>query len=328
MEENKKNYKIGLLPLILLILDIVLIIVVIIMGIIIHIQQKEIDSVSNKSIQSSQVEAENKEDLATTNEISNSISSNKNQDLNVVKENVSNTISNDTSNEYAAKIVENRPYIYDAQYLPNGLKVTNYSTNDGSSYSTSDIVVPYVNMVSNDASQMNTEIENLYNDYIEEFRICSQNLNSYIKVNYNSYITSNIYSIVITIYRGQEEKETVEYIAYNFDIMSGTKLDYNQVCYIAGINNASESIQKTLNNLEDYNKYKLTVNRDVTQSMVDDRNAQIDSCQTQVYTLYQENLLNNKLTYYLDNNLKLNVVLKIILPEENTTYEKIVIVEN
>ena len=133
--DEKKVYKIGLWPMILIILDIALIATVIVMGMIIHQKLKGV------------TEPEQKKNH-TENKIENTTNT------------TNNTAENDSSTEQnTAKTVANRPYIYDAQYTPDGLKANSYLADDGVTYKVSDIVVPYVNMVSSDATKMNTEIE-------------------------------------------------------------------------------------------------------------------------------------------------------------------------
>ena len=335
--EEKKSYKIGLLPMILLFLDVILIITVIIMGMVIHHKNQII--AKNKGSAADVIDANNDfkeninsepetelEPVSDTNTVANNVV-NQNKE-NKTNTNTANSSNNNTSEGYTSKIVENRPYVYDAQYNVDTSKVNSYSTNDGTKYEVSDIVVPYVNMVSDDANKINLEIEQLYSKFIEEFKICSQNLNSYIKVGYQTYITSNIYSVLITVQRGFENSITTEYFAYNFDIISGTKLDYNQVCYIAGISDVGESVKKRVEVLEDYNSYYLVPSRNVTQEAADERKIEVDAYKSQVYTYYQEDLLNNKLVYFLDNNLKLNIGVRIILPDSNIINSKIIIIES
>ena len=346
--EDKKVYKIGLLPWILLILDIVLIIVVIIMGIVIKNlkDEKEKNNKSNQKVVENTFEtgttpisaqnenntvsnSENNYYKETNNGVSIIHNSTQKPDSSTSNKNGSSTTNTTDSSfgeQYTSKIVENRGYVYDAQYTPNGIKADNYSTNDGTEYNISDIVLPYVNMNSDDAKDINSEIEILYNKCVEEFKVCSQNENSFIKSDYETFITSNIYSILITIQRGEEENSENEYIAYNFDVISGTKLDYNQVCYIAGITNASDSIRECIDNLEDFESYYLVVDRNNSQADVTIRKTEILENKEEIYTNYQQDLLNNEIVYFLDNNLKLNISLKIVLPDSEESYRKIVTV--
>jgi len=332
--EEKKGYKIGLMPLILLILNIILIIVIIVMGFYIHNKNKENNSLSS-GVVANTVTTPTMEKPEPTNDIDEIFANIIAENIQNAVENVSDSSTNNattidasTKDEYTEKNVENRPYIYDAQYFAEDINTNSYSSSDGNQYSISDICVPYINMKSDDADKMNSEIENYYKNFVQEFKVCSQNLNSYIKVNYETHITSNIYSILLTITRGQENNKTEEYVAYNFDIMSGTKLDYNQVCYVAGVQNSNESVHSLIYDLKDYNSYVLTASKNVSKQKVEERNAQIEACKAQTFTNYQEDLLNNVLVYFLDDNLKLNISVRLVFPDISKSGNKLMIVES
>ena len=102
-------------------------------------------------------------------------------------------------------------------------------------------------------------------------------------------------------------------------------MTYEQIYGIAGINNIEECIKNNIEELEEFKKYSANLknNNDITNLQ-----NEVDACQKQMYTYYQEDLLNNKLVYFLDSNLKLNVKLKIVLPKDesgsNQIIEKIV----
>lgn len=326
--KNKNGSKVSLLPLFLAVLSIVLIIIVIAMGFIIHEKNEQLAKnnstenvtvISDKNFSDEKLEQKNNEKEVLANITAKD---NTNEENNTV----SNIIAeNPNVNEYAKKVVENRSYIYDAQYQAENITSDSYATNNGKRYSVSEIKVPYINISSIDANKANSEIEKLYSGFVEEFRTFSQNLNGYVRTEYNTYITSNIYSIVITIERGKEDVITNEFVAYNFDIMSGAKLDYNQVCYIAGINNAAENVKNAIEELKDFDSYKLVVGVNATKEEADKRDAEIDACIMQVYTNYQEDLLNNKLVYFLDNNLKLNISVRLVFPDGKENNKTIIV---
>ncbi|MBR2289256.1 MAG: hypothetical protein IJ867_01190 [Clostridia bacterium] len=325
--EEKSSYKIRLLPMILLVVCIILLIVVIGMGMMLHEKNQTIASLQNEK-QNVEIVAGEIPERPEEPPVANNTVETRNQTRNeVVNNRTNNAVENTATNEngYTGKIVENRGYVYDAQYSTDSLTTTSYQTTSGKSYSIKEIVVPYINMVSSDAKSVNEELEKLYGGYVEEFKVCSQNLYSYIQVSYKTYITSNIYSIAITVQRGTGDEETQEYLAYNFDIISGTKLDYNQVCYIAGVSNASGSIQEAIQGLDDYKNY--LNQKKVSKEKLEEMKAEVEVCQNQTFMNYQESLSNNKLVYFLDDNLKLNIVVKVALPVGEEAYDKIVVVE-
>lgn len=325
MEENGKSYKISLKTMIFLIIIIVLLIAVIVMGFMLFSKKNNGEDVKTSTEKISDKTFEEKEE----NEVKNS-SKDKSNDKN--SENNKNKVNNSSNNgkendEYIDKIVSNRGYIYDAQYAPENIGDEEYVSSDEKTYSISEIKVPFLNMTSEDADEVNSEIEELYQSFAREFKVCSENKNSFIKVDYETYVTANITSILITVQRGKELDVTNEYISYNFDLISGTKLDYSQVYQIAGISEIQASVKNTIDNLEDFNKYSLEGRRDVSEDAINSRKEEIEACKTRIYTYYQQDLLNNKLVYFLDNNLKLNIVINVVLPDDEGSYLKMVIVE-
>ena len=246
---------------------------------------------------------------------------------NVSKKQNTNNTDNTENEEYVDKYVKNRGYVYDAQYIPENINVETYKTNDGENHSVLEIKVPYINMDCDAGKECNLEIEDIYKGFVNEFKACSDNKNSYIKSSYETFITSNIISTVITVERGKEENVTNEYIAYNFDAITGTKLSYDQVYGIAGITDVSECIKDNIDSFDVYDEY-LQVNPNESKDAVETKKENVENCKKQIFTNYQQDLINNKLVYYLDRNLKLNIKMKIFLPEDSKEeiheYEKIV----
>ncbi len=324
--DDKKVIKISLTTLLLLIFAIILLVAVIIVGIVIFEKNKD-----GKN-------SENTKEVLQNNQISNSsqnliANETNNKTQNESKNKASNQTKNNTLNEsessgnsvqYIDKLVENKGYIYNAQYSPENIIDKNYLNSDGNTYNVSDIVVPYINMVSNDASKINTEVLELYNNLVKEFKICSENKNSYVKSNYQTYITSNIVSIFITIQRGEEQTATEEYLSYNFDLVSGTKLTYDQVYTIAGISNIDEDIKKNIDNLEDFDEYVIEEDRNHTKEEVEARNSEIQTCKDQIFNSYKLSVQNKKLVYFLNSNLKLNIAIDVVVPENNEKYVKVI----
>ncbi len=323
MEDNKKVFKISLTTLILIVTVIVLLVVVIIMGFMMKGLKgyaddgdEQLGVISDKKFEEKEFDVKNK----VENKIENS----------TLKNTVSNIIENSTDNsgvaEYIGKVVENRGYTYDAQYTAEKKVENEYEASDGNSYSISDIRVPFINMNSEDAETYNSKIEELYQGFVNEFKVCSENKNSFIKVAYETYTTSNIISIFMVAQRGKEGKITEEYFSYNFDALSGEIIDYEQACRIAGIQNIDESVSKAISSLEDFDEYILDDKR-IDKELIDARNGEIDYCKSLIYAYYQDDLSNNRLVYFLDNNLKLNIVINVVLPAEGGNYDKPVVID-
>ena len=325
--EDRSGYKISLLSMILLILNFVLIVVVIVMGLTIYSLKKNNKTNENVIENTTDMNVNINENNIVEEDLQNTVTENK-ESKRTSNNSKEETNNKNNTNDSVGKIVDNMAYIYNAQYTAENISVKQYSTNDGTSYSISDIILPYININSSDAKKANNEIQENYKKYIEEFRICSQNKNSYIKSEYKTYVTSNIISVLIMVNRGQEEKNEEEYIAYNFDTISGIKLEYDNVYQIAGINDIKENVLNSIKSLDEYEEYYLKAGRNITQEMVDERNSEIELSKTQTFTYYQEDLMNNRLVYFLDNNLKLNIVIRLSLPNDDEIYNKIITVES
>ncbi len=323
MDEEKKVFKISLKTLMFLIIIIVLLVVIIVMGFMLA-------SKSNNEKQSESAVSKDNEDKeeVVANIVENKV---ENKTDNKVKNKVSNktknTVNPDSSGnvQYVEKIVDAKSYIYDAQYSVENLKIEEYQTNDGTSHSASDIVVPFVNMVSDDADDVNNEIQSLYENYMNEYKVCSENKNSFIKVNYETFTTANIISVLITVQRGNENEETNEYVTYNFDAIDGVKLTYSQTYELVGIKDIEEKVKNAISNLEDFEEYEL--NESYPEEVREARDKELEDCKNKIYTYYQQDLLNNHIAYYLDRNLKFNIAINVVLPAEGGEYSKIVVVE-
>lgn len=323
MDEEKKVFKISLKTLMFLIIIIVLLVVIIVMGFMLasksHNEKQSESAVSKDNEDKEEVvsnivenEVENKTDNKVKNKVSNK---------------TKNTVNPDSSGnvQYVEKIVDAKSYIYDAQYSVENLKIEEYQTNDGTSHSASDIVVPFVNMVSDDADDVNNEIQSLYENYMNEYKVCSENKNSFIKVNYETFTTANIISVLITVQRGNENEETNEYVTYNFDAIDGVKLTYSQTYELVGIKDIEEKVKNVISNLEDFEEYEL--NESYPEEVREARDKELEDCKNKIYTYYQQDLLNNHIAYYLDRNLKFNIAINVVLPAEGGEYSKIVVVE-
>ena len=103
-----------------------------------------------------------------------------------------NNMGSDTKE--SIKLDESLDYVYDASY-----KLDN-------------IIIPYVNIDSDDAKEVNQELYSLYEELV----------NDELKnktVNYDSYINDDVLSIVVTV------SGTNETYTYKFDLDTGNVLD-------------------------------------------------------------------------------------------------------
>lgn len=233
------------------------------------------------------------------------------------EEKSSNSISQiDKINEEMTnkKLDVEKDIVYNAQYMYN-IEQKVYKNPDGVEYSIFDIVVPYININSESARELNAKIEQLYFQLAENFR---QNLEtdntSYVKSEYRIYINSDILSILIIVTNGNIDEEIETYFAYNIDLSTLEILSYEDIYQQCGFtnididNNIKDTIQIHFNNIDDWPD-----NEDKSVYI----NTSIEN--------YQNAVNNNTIQYFIDLNRKLNVVVAIQIP--TGIYNKILIVE-
>ena len=144
------------------------------------------------------------------------------------------------------KIDYNRDFVYDAGYHYDN-KYKEYDYCDGTTYThdgfdvlvcdkgsmrLSNLIVPYINIKSNDAYRVNRELKSLYEEYASRFDSFYEDLdgNSGSEVlNYYSFLSDKVLSVVI-IY-GYQITDVLypDYKVYNFDLSTGDLIDYDDL---------------------------------------------------------------------------------------------------
>lgn len=151
--------------------------------------------------------------------------------------------------EKSIKIDYNRDYVYDAGYH-NDNKYKEYDYCDGSTIYTHDgfdlvvcdkgsirlsnLVVPYINIKSNDAYRVNRELKSLYEEYatrFDDFYIALEegNIGGSELLNYYSFLSDKVLSVVVIYGYQQTDILYPDYEIYNFDLNTGELIDYDEV---------------------------------------------------------------------------------------------------
>lgn len=160
------------------------------------------------------------------------------------------------------------PYVYDASYDNAGYEES-YTNENGTVY-LSDLVVPYINIESDDAKKSNEEIKDLYSRILNAYKSYNTSTKSMkLSINYNYFCTGKILSVVIT-YRGFAS-EIEEYKTFNFDLKDGHLLTYKEVYERFGFD--SNSIREKLD-LIIKDKFKKYVNDYSIENSTYDNNAE------------------------------------------------------
>ncbi len=116
----------------------------------------------------------------------------------------------------------NRSIVYDADYSTE-LSERSFTTADGTVVSIDDIVLPYINLRSDDAKAANAEIKELYMRLATSFRAEMTGLKTFWdKAGYETSVDGDLVTVRITVTSGGgESEEKTEETVYVFDTATG-----------------------------------------------------------------------------------------------------------
>jgi len=246
--------------------------------------------------------------LATGTISFNSNKANENE----INENVNNNNNNENS---VSKLDESKEWVHDANYnLPTN-KESYYGHSDHSKLiKASDLVVPYININSDDAKKVNQEIYKLYEDLINKF---NENLKEEIwftLVEYKTYTNDNILSVVITTESAGTAPAIYSHYTHSFNLETGNLLSYNDAYELVGLNEGNitdKATQAVTNALRE--KY----------SNGDD----FDTYNNKSINNYKTSVSNNTIKFFIDGNKKLNIIVTLEIPAGNGQFDTIITVE-
>lgn len=254
------------------------------------------------------------------------------------------------------KVDENKELVYDANYSyfkPYNPHEPNFSYNDKSypvyyksdynhkpnhNYSFKDINVPYININSNDANKANMKILQLFDYYAERFINEYEKFHSgnsiisyvidYTLVSYKSSNINNNLSVLITSEAHGTDLPVYNYYSYNFDLNTLKLLSYEEVYKKLGFtdNNINDKVKEAIRNHESFKEYSdnytgwnrcgfLGIKRE-NCSKEDWINKSIDN--------YTKSVKDKTITYYIDNNNDLNIIVYTYIPAGRVIYPRLI----
>ena len=199
------------------------------------------------------------------------------------------------------KVNKLEEFVYDANYDTRGL-VQSYPKEYGVFY-LSDISVPYININSDDAHNVNKEIEGIFNNQLDEYERGISNSFVFIEYSdYEYYIDDNILSVYIS-YGVSGSIDTTEYhYTYNFNLDTGKLI--NLVVSDESDELIKNSIKDVVKNMNGSNDDDIYYINSAVKLYLDDRN-------------------NNSLKYFYNED-GLNVILKFKVPGNDTIKEFVI----
>ena len=205
--------------------------------------------------------------------------------------------------------------VSDAKYQ-NNLSKTSYKDSNGKEYSVEDLKLPYINLNSEDAKNVNSSIEETYkklvNNFKENVEASEQGkMTNDCTSHYNSYVNGDVLSVVIEIeYSNRLYKD---YYTYNFDVNTLKLLSYEDVYKKAGFtnDNISTKVESSIKNgavYKQYNQNEIENNIQKTVKAYNEKSLK-DIGMSGIDSEYY-------LGYYLNKDGKLNIVIYFDIPAD------------
>lgn len=220
----------------------------------------------------------------------------------LIKKGTTTNIENNNNEE----INPGKELVYDAEYMLEGYEDKSYiSKTTEQKYSLKDINLPYINLDSEDAKEVNKTISYLYMEMAEIFK---EELNGsqtwYNIAGYTVYQTSDFLSVVINTEYGGTSVPTTKYFTFNFDLTTLKQVTFKD--YLNNKNINVEDVDIQVNNL--IRNYDVLKNMDESLEKSELISNSIDN--------YDLSMKYDTLNYFLEEG-KLNIILTIQVPTES-----------
>ena len=241
-------------------------------------------------------------------------------------------------NSEQLKIYNEFELVYNAEYAYEVNQNSYTDTKNNIRYYT-DIVIPYININSEDAKNINEDIKKLNDSLVKEYENNLINNEYYVKSNYSYVIYDDILSLVVKITRNDEKnQEYNEYKTYNINLDTKKKMTYLELLNSLTIKEIDKKMtkknietleteaikEKTLelieiNNIETKEEYTeeiedkktKTVTKTIKQKDVLFSGLTLDEWITSCTNDYLVSKKENNNIYFIDNEGYLNIVVKV-----------------
>lgn len=208
-----------------------------------------------------------------------------------------------------SKLDATKEWVYDSDYEKK-VNAESYSTEYNETYYARDIVVPYINIDSQDAVKANNEIRTVFDSAIKTFNDGIEDKLSYVdECGYESYVNDDVLSIVLTFGKGATDVVYPVYYTYNFDLATGNRLSYEEVYKKAGfdLSDVDSKVESAITNT-----MKDRMSNFPSDSYPD--GTTFDTYNNESIENYRKSVENDTIKYFLSNDRKINVVVKLSVP--------------
>lgn len=221
-----------------------------------------------------------------------------------------------------SKLDNSKDWIYDAEYQKN--TTADFYSTAFKTYYVKDIVVPYININSQYAKTSNEEIKSIFDNLIQKYNDGVNNKITYIdNCNYQKNINDNYISTVLTYGIGSTDVIHQNYYTYNINLKTGNELTYEEAYKIVGIdsNNIETKVENAITSVM---KEKL---QSFNDSIDYPDGTNLDTYNNKSIQNYKNSLSNKALKYFISDNKKLNIIVKLNIPAGTEEFDTIITVE-
>lgn len=215
-----------------------------------------------------------------------------------------------------SKINKDKDWVYDGDYdYTKYVSKTSYTTDFDKTYYIKDIIVPYINIDSVDAKNANA---NILNSAITLYNAGVANKVSFIDYyNYEYNNINNVISLVIKYGTGGTDVVQNHYKTYNYSLNDGKNLSYKEVYTF--LNYKSININKIV---------KKAITNKMKEELKDIGDVDFNTYNNESYNNYIESVENNTISYFIDKNKKLNIIVNMSIPVGIGSFDKIITINN
>ena len=225
-------------------------------------------------------------------------------------------VTNDVAAEEikAQRFNNNLFYVYDSAYTPTNPAEGYFIGNDY--HDINQIVVPYININSNEATQLNEKIHSFYDQATSKYNEYASNKTAYITVDYKYYMNKNILSIVIEQIEGGNGIAQNKYFTCNYDLVNNKVLAFDEIYKAIGFTDETIdlTIKYEIENSSFYKIYGSLFNEETLKTSID-----------ATFEDYKTRKEAKDVHYYIDSKGSMLVDINYVIPN-NGTLDRLLIV--
>ena len=214
----------------------------------------------------------------------------------------------------AQRFNSNLFYVYDSAYTPTNPAEGYFLGNDY--HDINEIIVPYININSNESTQFNEKIHSFYDQAVTKYNEYASSKNGYINVDYKYYMNKNVLSIIIEQTEGGNGIAQKQFLTCNYDLVKDKILTFDEIYKSIGF--TDETIDLTvkyeIENSSFYKIYGSLFNEETIKTSID-----------ATFEDYSTRKGANAVNYYIDSKGSMLIDMNYVIPNSGVLDRLLVI---